>query len=152
MKRIFYKIINPFRRLYWFLVRPKTQGVKGVIFFNDKILMIRNSYTRGKYWTVPGGGIKRGETPLQAVRREVKEEVGIQSDAYQQIHTYNNIKEHKRDTVHVFITRVNDMSFRIDPSEILEARWFPVDNLPEHVPPTFNKYKPLLKNFIYEKN
>jgi 8-oxo-dGTP pyrophosphatase MutT (NUDIX family) len=45
-----------------------------VIFKNDKILLERKP--KGK-WKVPGGHIESNETPLEALRREVEEELGI---------------------------------------------------------------------------
>ena len=74
--RLFYKIINPFRKLYWFIFRPKIRGVKCVIEYNDSILLVRISYAH-KGWTLPGGGVKRRETFEEAARREAKEETGI---------------------------------------------------------------------------
>jgi 8-oxo-dGTP pyrophosphatase MutT (NUDIX family) len=39
--------------------------------------MIRRRRAGQEYWSFPGGGIKRGETPQRAARREVSEELGL---------------------------------------------------------------------------
>lgn len=76
MKSFFYKIINPFRTVYWFVFRPKTTGVKCLIEYDEKFLMIRNSYGH-KQWTFLGGGVNRNELLKKAAQREAKEEVDI---------------------------------------------------------------------------
>ncbi len=39
--------------------------------------LIRRRRGGEEYWSFPGGGIKRGETPVRAARREVAEELGL---------------------------------------------------------------------------
>ncbi|MEV0495935.1 NUDIX hydrolase [Streptomyces atratus] len=41
-----------------------------------RILLVQPSYRTGT-WEIPGGGLEVGENPLQAVKREVKEELDI---------------------------------------------------------------------------
>lgn len=51
-----------------------------LIFSNDKHVLLGKNNKGGVYddlWVVPGGGIDKGETKEQAVRREILEEVGI---------------------------------------------------------------------------
>jgi len=50
----------------------------GAVIFNDKndVLMIRTHKWSG-LWGIPGGKIKRGETAEAALRRELKEETGL---------------------------------------------------------------------------
>jgi 8-oxo-dGTP diphosphatase len=43
-----------------------------------ELLIVKSSYK--KHWTAPGGVIDEGETPLQAVVRETKEEIGVAVD------------------------------------------------------------------------
>jgi 8-oxo-dGTP diphosphatase len=51
-----------------------------VIVRDGRVLMVHERSRRsggGEWWTLPGGGIEPGETPEQAVRREVFEESGL---------------------------------------------------------------------------
>lgn len=44
---------------------------------DEKLVLIkRTKPEKGIYYVTPGGGIEEGETPLQAVERELKEEIG----------------------------------------------------------------------------
>ena len=42
-----------------------------------RVALIRRRRGGQEYWSFPGGGIKRGERPHQAARREVLEELGL---------------------------------------------------------------------------
>lgn len=57
------------------------RAVRAIVFRgNDVLVMKRNKF--GKvYYTLLGGGVKFGETPEQALRREMQEESGLQLGA-----------------------------------------------------------------------
>ena len=48
-----------------------------IVIRDGKLLMERVVYFGREFYTVPGGGIEEGETPEQAVLRELKEECGL---------------------------------------------------------------------------
>jgi ADP-ribose pyrophosphatase YjhB (NUDIX family) len=51
---------------------------------SGKVLLARHSYMTG--WSLPGGGVARGEAPVDAILRELKEEIGeVRADAPQLI-------------------------------------------------------------------
>ena len=129
-KRILIKCIYPILRLYWFLVRPHTFGVQCVIRHEDAILLIRNTYGRQR-WTFPGGSMARGETPEDAIRREVLEEVGLHLQHLGRIGVFESTADYKRDHIVVFAAASQTRQLTIDVAEILEARWFH----PRHFPP-----------------
>ncbi|AFZ29735.1 NUDIX hydrolase [Gloeocapsa sp. PCC 7428] len=55
---------------------PKVD-VRGVVFHNDQILLVKER--EDGCWTLPGGWVDVGESPSQAVIREVYEESGYQT-------------------------------------------------------------------------
>jgi len=128
-KRTLIRLLYPCLQLYWFLVRPKTFGVQCVIQQADALLLVRNTYGR-KQWTFPGGGISRGEAAEDAIRREVREEVGLHLQALQHLGAFGAIIDYKRDHVAVFAGVAADRQITIDTAEILEARWFRPQDLP----------------------
>jgi 8-oxo-dGTP pyrophosphatase MutT (NUDIX family) len=101
-------------------LRPTGQGVKVVIFYKNKLLFIKNTYRVG--WTLPGGGVKKNESPEQAAVREVREEVGI---------SISNLKRRgkvkfdfdKNGAVTVFSCEVKTPDYEIDNLEVEKANW-----------------------------
>lgn len=123
-------IALPFVRLYWFVFRPHTEGVK-VILENeqDELLLVRHTYG-SRDWTFPGGSMKSGESPAQTARREMKEELSVQIYDLQVHGSFVSTKEYKRDHITVCSGRVTEKLNR-SPFEIAETKWFGRDSLPE---------------------
>ena len=51
--------------------------VSALLRWQDRILLCRHEKADKGYWLLPGGGVHSGESLLQALRRELYEEVGI---------------------------------------------------------------------------
>lgn len=58
------------------LIHPVALGAHAqLVDRQGRILLVRHSYMNG--WSLPGGGVGRGEPPDQAVIRELREELGV---------------------------------------------------------------------------
>lgn len=55
-------------------------GVGGVVFIEDRVVLVKRRHEplRGQ-WSLPGGAIDVGETLSEAVRRELREEIGLET-------------------------------------------------------------------------
>ena len=51
--------------------------VSALLHWRGRILLCRHEKPGREYWLLPGGGVNSGETLMEALRREVAEEVGI---------------------------------------------------------------------------
>lgn len=131
---LLYKIASGIRRIYWFIFRPKTTGVKCLIEHDDNYLFIKQTYGSRMYnWNLPGGGVEKNESIESAVKREVFEEVDIALSDVVELKKYTSNFEYKVDTVYCFYSKVTTKNTVIDKKEILDAQWFPKNNLPENI-------------------
>lgn len=86
------------------LVRnPYTLGVRVLVLdAKDRVLLVRHSYLEG--WYLPGGGVDRGETMVEAACREVLEEAGISTSGEPVLmNVYLNEEATGRDHVGLFL-------------------------------------------------
>ena len=121
------------RRFYWWLVRPVTWGVRAIV-VNEKgeILLVRHRYGDG--WFLPGGGAHKKESDEDALRRELKEELGMTFTTQERFGEYLNIYEHKKDTTVVFVIRFFTLDekrhFEIESWQFFNPRMLPDDTSP----------------------
>ena len=122
--RWLYRAGYPAARLWWALRRPMHHGALAAIWVGEMILLVRTSYQPG--WSLPGGGVKRGETAGMAAARELGEELGLHIApwALGPVFTVAGIWEGRRDTVDVHELRLAERPrLRLDGREIVAARY-----------------------------
>jgi ADP-ribose pyrophosphatase YjhB (NUDIX family) len=117
---------------YWFLFRPVTLGVRLLAVQADRVLLVRHSYQNA--WFLPGGGVKRGETLEQAVRREAREECGALLHHLELLGVYTQFIEYKNDHIILFFSRDFSLQGRPD-AEIERLAFFPLEQLPPDISP-----------------
>jgi ADP-ribose pyrophosphatase YjhB (NUDIX family) len=92
----------------------------------ERVLLARPSYRKG--WLPTGGFLRKGETPLQTVTREVREELGVDADIAAHHRVAFDLR--RRSVTFVSVGRLPvGATLRLSP-EVLETRWFRLDALP----------------------
>ena len=97
---------------------------------------------------MPGGKLDFGETPEQGLCREALEETGIilDSSKLKLISVGNEIVEDAHFVTLGFLCEHFEGSPKVlEPDEITEWRWFPLDNLPR---PMFFPSEKVVKNYL----
>jgi 8-oxo-dGTP diphosphatase len=54
--------------------------VSAILRWHDRMLLCRHEKPGKEYWLLPGGGVNSGESLVDALRRELAEEIGIEVD------------------------------------------------------------------------
>lgn len=84
---------------------------------------------------LPGGGIKRKETPLQAILRELDEELGLNAlKTLNHVGTYNSEQDYKKDTIYLF-TGISDWNQTFSKTEIDSVILCDPNDLPSSTSP-----------------
>jgi 8-oxo-dGTP pyrophosphatase MutT (NUDIX family) len=115
------------RSLLW---PRRGRGVKCVITQRERVLLVRHTYGRRRTWYLPGGIMRRGETPPRAAAREMAEELGLRDLRWREL----GARDMRLDGLTVRLACLHaelaDPTVAPDPVEIAEARWFDLKQLP----------------------
>lgn len=110
--------------LYNRAFQPHVRGAGVFVRHGDRILLVRSTYQ--SWWSLPSGRVDRGEAPIAAAARELREEAGLSVSPEAltplgDLHLeHNNIHDH----VSLFELRCErEPSIACDGVEIAELRW-----------------------------
>jgi 8-oxo-dGTP diphosphatase len=133
----FYRLPSPVRRQIARLVAPRyLVGAVAVIKDAEaaepgRLLLLRQPPGRG--WGLPAGLLKKHEPPVVGAARELFEESGVRIDPADLTAGVPNAIVHPVgvvDTVWFGSVPASTTPLHVDGGEVLEAAWFPIDDLP----------------------
>ncbi|WP_175870149.1 NUDIX hydrolase [Burkholderia sp. BCC0397] len=101
---------------------PIKERATVVCYRDGRVLLVTRAASR---WALPGGTIKRGETPLEAAHRELCEETGMTGQHLVYSMQFTGLaKVH-----HVFFAEVGPDQTPQANNEIEKCKWFPIDGV-----------------------
>lgn len=131
------------RKAWMQVFRPRIAGV--AVFIEDehgRVLLVRQSYGP-RAWTMPAGGAGLTEDPELAIRREVREELACELTDLVLVFHGEEVLWGALHHVHLFRARAASQPVP-DNREVLEARWFAREQLPQHMTKTLRRRLHLL--------
>ena len=131
-------------------------AVKALLFDQDKLLLVKRSdKARGEhhYWELPGGRMEFGESPEEALLRELAEETGLSAKILCPLQTWNFFREEETQIVGItFLCKAATSKVRLSDEHEAFA-WVHLDEISQYniVPTVLEDLKKLDREEIDEK-
>ena len=110
---------------------PVIVGVAGVVLRGDRILMVRRKYGRYRQkWCIPCGHAEPGEDVRQAVKREIKEETGLDVEIGDVVDVLSTHHPGGKSVVGVYFLATEKGGILVAGDDASEAEFFPLDDSP----------------------
>jgi len=94
-----------------------------------KVLLLNHVLRPDSGWGYPGGFVNKGEQAEDAIRREVREETGIDLDKLE-LHDVRNSGTH----IEILFVAKSVGEPEVRSREIIELGWFGIDDFPQELP------------------
>jgi len=137
--------------------RPLIMVGATLLVLNQRNQLLMMKRTDNRCWGVPGGAMELGEDLESTVKRETKEEIGIDIkdlelfgvySGQELYYQYPNGAEVYNVSI-VYLTRNVKEVIEVNLDEHSEYRYFDITDLPTEISPPI---KPILKDLIYKYN
>ncbi len=118
------------------IVRHRGSAVMMAVDENKRILLVRQFRLPAgrKMWEIPAGRLDEGETPLQAARRELREETGLRARKWRRLISFYPSPGFLSEKMHVFVaTGLTHGEAEPMEDEKIESRWFAAAELGEWI-------------------
>jgi 8-oxo-dGTP pyrophosphatase MutT (NUDIX family) len=107
----------------------------------DRLLLLHR--TDNDFWGIPGGSMEPGESLVDTVKRETREETGLEIEDLTFFEIFSGSDQHyvypNGDEVYnvfaVYRSRHISGSLKLDPTEHTEANYFDLQSLPPKISP-----------------
>jgi len=110
-----------------------TLGVSGIVFNKQKqiLLIQRNQPPAMGLWSIPGGKLEPGESLVEACKREIKEETGLDTDIKNIVAVVERRVEGFHYVIIDYLAQLVDKenSQPVAQSDVSEARWVSLEHL-----------------------
>ena len=108
---------------------------------NETLLLKRTSKSRNEagFWSKPGGGVELGEKVEDALKREIKEELGVDIKIIKPLGFTDHIikSENQHWVAFSYLAKIESgVPMNLEPEKHEEIRWFKFNNLPENITQT----------------
>jgi len=116
----------------------------GALIFNkneEVLLLKRTPKTRNEagFWSKPGGGVEFGEKIEDAVKREIREELGVDIELTRFLGFTNHILEFEKQhwVAFNYLAKIVGGELKnLEPEKHEEIKWFSLNNLPKNITQT----------------
>ena len=127
--RVALRVAHGLRKLWWGTVHPQQIGCCVIGFDSTgRVMLVRHSYG-SRAWTLPSGGVGRGEDPAATAVREFREETGCMLHAARLVTIIKEDLHGARHVQHVFVGRADGEPCP-DGREVVALEFFAPDALP----------------------
>jgi len=122
-----------FRRWSMRATQTRFTVTAGALIFNDagQVLLLKHRFRAGSGWGIPGGFLEVGEQPEEALRRELREEIGLEVKNVE-IFTARSFKKPRQ--VEILFRCHANAEVKPRTMEVEHAEWFSVQEVPAGLP------------------
>src|SRR5574344_578813 len=124
----------------------KRKVVRAIIIVDNNLVTLFRRKNNIEYYSLPGGGIKKNETPFEALHRELKEELNIKIKINKKAFIYENANQvetfYECDYLEGSFEIVGEEKYRNSATNYYEIKFLPIREVDNY------QLLPIIKDYL----